>query len=38
MRSCRDGRSRRSGGVRPVTMISTGPDREQTIVSKHPFD
>jgi adenylosuccinate synthase len=22
----------------PVTMISTGPDREQTIVSKHPFD
>ncbi len=22
----------------PVTIVSTGPDREQTIISKHPFD
>ena len=22
----------------PVTIVSTGPDREQTIVSRHPFD
>jgi adenylosuccinate synthase len=22
----------------PITMISTGPDREQTIITRHPFD
>ena len=22
----------------PITMISTGPDREQTIITEHPFD
>ena len=22
----------------PITIVSTGPDREQTIISKHPFD
>ncbi len=22
----------------PVTIVSTGPDRDQTIISKHPFD
>ncbi len=22
----------------PVTIVSTGPDREQTIITKHPFD
>jgi adenylosuccinate synthase len=22
----------------PITMISTGPDREQTIITGHPFD